>query len=137
MSKKLRLYRFMCTAEYEALVSGQRLTNNTVHSENGNHTNSFGFCFTASPPFKSVHWLSGIVDTDYCVCIRIDAKKVRHTRGKYPGGWKDEYCCTSYSLDDIELVYASKEWDYLPNKKQTDAMLKEFFGLVPVKKKGG
>lgn len=134
MAKKLKLYRFMSAAEYNALISGQRLTNETRHADNGNHTNSVGFCFTASPPFKAIHWLSGLVDPDYCVCIRIDARKVRHSRGKYPGGWKDEYCCTSYSLDDIELVYASREWSHLPGRKETQALLKEFLGLEPVKR---
>ena len=136
MSKKqpqrLKLYRFMGQAEYEALISGQTLTNTKNHAEDGSHTDSVGFCFTASPPFKSIHWLSGVVDTDYCVCIRISPRKVKKCRGRYGGGWKDEYCCTSYKLDDIELVYASREWSHIPNKRETDAILANF-GIVPVK----
>ena len=97
----------MGSEEYNALISGPQLTNETKHTDAGNHTNSVGFCFTPSPPFKSIHWLSGLVDTDYCVCIVIPAKKMTATRGRYSCGWKDEYCCTSYSLDDIELIYAS------------------------------
>lgn len=134
MSKKLRLYRFMGSEEYNALISGQQLTNETKHADAGNHTNSVGFCFTPSPPFKSIHWLSGLVDTDYCVCIVIPAKKMTATRGRYSCGWKDEYCCTSYSLDDIELIYASREWCHIPGKKETDAILEQCFGLVPANK---
>lgn len=136
MSKKrpqrLKLYRFMGPQEYEALISGQTLTNTKNHAEDGSHTDSVGFCFTASPPFKSIHWLSGVVDTDYCVCIRISPRKVKKCRGRYGEGWKDEYCCTSYKLDDIELVYASREWSHIPNKRETDAILASF-GIVPVK----
>ena len=134
MAKKLRLYRFMSAGEYNALISGQHLTNTTDHSANGNHTTSVGFCFTSSPPFKAIHWLSGLVDTDYCVCVMMPAKKVKQTRGQYPAGWKSEYCCSSYSLDEIELVYASKEWSHLPGRKETEALLEQCFGLVPVNK---
>lgn len=131
--KRLRLYRFMSAEEYEKLIGGEKLTNETVHADHGRHTDAVGFCWTPVPPFQSIRFLVGIVDPAYCVCAIFPAGKVRKCRGKYAvgNGWKNEYCCTSYSLDDIELIYASREWSHLPNKKESDALLKEFFGLEP------
>lgn len=132
--KRLRLYRFMSADEYEKLISGERLTNDTVHAAHGFHTDAVGFCWTPVPPFQSIRFLTGIVDPAYCVCAIFPVSKLRKCRGKYAMGWKNEYCCTSYSLDDIELIYASREWSHLPNKKESDALLEEFFGLVPTNK---
>lgn len=81
----MKLYRFMSCEEFEKLLSGEVLVNNTDHSEE-NDTDSVGFCFlpeTISIKFplemtfegwKMGGVLGGIVSDDILVAFETKAK---------------------------------------------------------------
>lgn len=113
----IRLTRFCSYKEYEALVSGQVLRNNTDHYHGGKGGSlSSGFCFTPDPPKVAWRYLKGIVDYQICMVLEIDRACLTKSSGKYvdysasssastiPTCIKTEYCTTEYSDRVAKLV---------------------------------
>lgn len=63
------VHRFMSAEEYRRLVNGQLLVNESKHK--GFRSESRGFCFTTDEPKEAIRYLSGNVDTAYCVTMDI------------------------------------------------------------------
>ena len=65
------LHRFMSKREYDALMAGKHLVNTIDHGAQGERSSSIGFCFFPEEPSEAIHWLSFIVDADFCVTMEI------------------------------------------------------------------
>ena len=134
----MEVFRFMSKLEFAKFMNGELLKNTTDHS-NGNKTNSKGFCFLnleEHKPEEAIHFLSGLVDLDYCVKFRTN-QKLKKTYGIYADSSKDkellekgieledifdllfgnsrpepvkidEYCTEEYSNKDFELIGYTK-----------------------------
>lgn len=99
-------------------MRGDTLYNYTDHGllRGRNVTDSVGFCFFVENPDEAKHWLSGIVDFDYCMTFDVPSCYVRRAKGCYPiqyglfigSGYRTEYCCTSYSQKTFKLLSATK-----------------------------
>lgn len=127
------LHRYMSEQEFDAYRNGKVLKNTTVHSKNGAHTDSVGFCFFPEDPDEAIRCLRGIVNDDVCVTFDIPDGEVKESRGLYcdhdksDDSWeavvedilnyasgkamenvvtieKTEYCCTKYSSKTFRLV---------------------------------
>lgn len=121
------LNRFCSAQEYERYMAGERLANITDHSLRHSST-AKGFCFFEGNPEKEKHYLSGIVDFDYCLTFLVPDGMVERCHGKYPN-WikngkrngsviKEEWCCTEYDNKDFKLLNASTRFqDYAPGPK--------------------
>lgn len=107
----MTLYRFIGKEEYNKLMNGETVYNNTDWSEYAD-TNSKGFCFMAST-FKNVNkvltyklddlGMSGCVSTDYFIVVKVD--KARKAWGWYSGGKQAEYNLFQYSLKNVSAIY--------------------------------
>lgn len=86
----MTLHRFMSKREYDALMTGEVLRNETDHGAMGQKTDSVGFCFFPEPPDEAIHWLSFIVDADLCVTMEIPDAMVRKSQGRYRDVEKDK-----------------------------------------------
>ena len=126
----MKLFRFMSAEECFKLIKGETLENSTDHSKKrGSASTAKGFCFgigdeeQAKKAFRS---LKGIVDMDalmvftlkpesesrFSKCkgryvdydmIDFEEKTIYdYTFGNIPLCIIDEYCTTSYSLEDFE-----------------------------------
>lgn len=126
------VHRFMSLPEYNALISGKVLHNDTVHSQTGQKTDSVGFCFFTEDPDEAIQWLKGIVDADVCVTLAIPMELLNESRGRYrdvekdkgsgvfdniPMRWRKEYCLTEYSLRDARIVNVTAKYSIY---KKTD-----------------
>lgn len=122
----------MSDAEYECLIAGGKLLNDTHHAELGRRTTSVGFCFFPEEPDEAIHWLRGIVSTDRCVTLDIPEHLLTESHGtfrdpdrdRYEEGMgllaaifmpcvtmeKTEYCLTDYSLRSVRLVDATDKF---------------------------
>ena len=76
------VHRFMSSEEYGRLVKGETLENHRHHAKGG--AGSVGFCFTQEAPELAIRWLSGIVDTDYCVTFRVRDKGLLRPDRSHP-----------------------------------------------------
>ena len=140
------VHRFMSEKEYKALLTGKIITNNTIHARKGFKTTSKGFCFFTQDPDEAVHWLSGIVDMDYCVTFEIEEKLLARTQGKYADGEKfdpakvmhigdkieyivkQEYCRFWYCLDIVKILSVSTKYrNMYPTKDEQKKIIKDFF----------
>lgn len=125
------LHRFCSSEEHDKLISGEVLVNRTNHAvERNRNTNSVGFCFFEEDPEKAKHWLSGVVDFDYCLTLDIPEQMVTECWGIYgnrelTGSERHrEYCLEEYSLHDCVLIEASTRFrSYAPNHR----VLKKIF----------
>ena len=126
----MKLFRFMSDEERVKLLKGETLKNSIDHSlTRGSGSTAKGFCFgigDEEQAIKAFRRLSGIVDCENllvftvkpesesrftkCQGRYIDYDKI-DSKGKtvfdYPIGLEpwcmfDEYCTTSYSLEDFE-----------------------------------
>jgi len=119
------LHRFMSKQEYDALMAGNVLRNDTNHGALGQKTDSVGFCFFPEPPEEAIHWLSFIVDTDVCVTMEIPDEMLRKSKGRYrdvekdkgsnlfdepPMLWRTEYCLTQYSLLMVNVLHVTDKF---------------------------
>lgn len=128
------VHRFMSEAEYECLIAGGKLMNATDHHrERGKKSNSRGFCFFPEDPEDAIHWLFGIVRTDWCVTLDIPDNLLRESRGIYrdvdnapydpnedtwiemflmpiPKIERKEYCLTEYSLQTVHILAATDKY---------------------------
>ena len=121
------LHRFMSKREYDALMTGEVLRNETDHGAMGQKTDSVGFCFFPEPPDEAIHWLSFIVDSDLCVTMEIPDAMVRKSQGRYrdvekdngsalfdepPMLWRTEYCLTEYSLQTVRVLHVTDQYKW-------------------------
>lgn len=118
------LHRFMSKREYDALMAGKKLVNTTNHGAMGERSSSIGFCFFPEEPEEAIHWLSFLVDADYCVTMDITGQSVTASKGRYrdvekdTGGlgdnvpmlWRTEYCTTEYSLQTVKVLHVTDEY---------------------------
>lgn len=122
------LHRFCSEAEYKAFMRGERLTNYTDHGAKRGYdaSTAVGFCFFVEDPEEAKHWLSGIVDFDFCLTLDIPDHLLRVCHGRYPawvkpGVYKDtirrtEFSCTEYDNGSVKLLKASTAFrTYAPN----------------------
>lgn len=129
------LHRFCSKKEFEAYQRGDMLINNTDHRvKRGNATSSVGFCFFVEDPEEAKHWLSGIVDFDYCITVEVDESDVRKSWGRYADSKlekamiKEEYCSKSYDNYRFRLLDATTKYStYAPNHSLLKQMLPELF----------
>lgn len=118
------LHRFMSKREYEALMAGKKLVNTVDHGAQGERSSSIGFCFFPEEPSEAIHWLSFIVDADYCVTMEIPGHLITSSKGRYrdvekdngsllsepPMLWRTEYCLTEYSLQQVHVLHVTEEY---------------------------
>ena len=139
------LHRFCSKEEYEKYMAGEKLVNNKIHSEErGSATTAIGFCFFIEDPEKAKHWLSGIVDFDYCLTFQVPKDAVNFCHGRYANwikpGVRDgsiirvEYCCQEYDNKTFKLLNASDKFrTYAPNARDVNAFFEEFKKGIAVK----
>ena len=84
------LHRFMSKREYDALMAGKQLVNTIDHGAQGERSSSIGFCFFPEEPSEAIHWLSFIVDADFCVTMEIPGHLVTASKGRYRDVEKDK-----------------------------------------------
>ena len=129
------LHRFCSKEEYIAFITGKTLVNNTHHSET-QASSAVGFCFFTEEPEEAKHWLSGIVDFDWCLTFEVPRSKVVKCVGRYPK-WvngvntgavkRREYCTTHYNSETFKLVDATSKYrEYAPNA----SVLHELFPTI-------
>lgn len=121
----MKLFRYMSKKEFEKLIKGETLKNNTHHQ---GITTSIGFCFMKvddNEPRYAYHFLSGIVSDDICVVFETN-KKLTKSFGIYASPYgsffdtitEDEYCTKEYSLNDFKIVemaipeFWKEEWKW-------------------------
>ena len=112
--KEKEVFRFMSIGEFQKLLTGETLKNDTQHKA---ATTSVGFCFMSREvidPESAYDFLAGVVSSDVCVVFKT-AKDLVKSSGLYadPDGFFsgmiviDEYCTTEYNRDDFEIVRAA------------------------------
>ena len=134
----MKLYRFMSSLECLKLLKGETLANSTDHSKKrGTASTAKGFCFgigDKEQAKRDFRRLKGIVDLGALIVFTLkpesesrftpcQGRYVDYTKiesdGKtivdYPFGMEpscmfDEYCTTSYSLEDFEDFDAYNIW---------------------------
>ena len=118
----MKVNRFMSAKEYEALMAGQPLHNETNHGAKGVKSTSIGFCFFTENPDKAIHWLSGLVTTDWLVEMEIPDEMLNESKGRYcdvdrdtgfgmpPMMWRKEYCLTDYQLSQVKILDTSDRY---------------------------
>lgn len=130
------LHRFCSEAEYNAFVKGEKLENTKVHGvERGfNATTSVGFCFFEENPEDAKHWLSGIVDLDYCITVEVEPKYLKVSKGRYKNWrtqsvhYRKEYCCTHYDNSKFRLIDATTKYrTYAPNASDLKVLIPFLF----------
>lgn len=123
----------MSWEEYQSLLKGRNLTNNTVHKNNGLRTTSVGFCFFVEDPYKAIHWLGGCVNSEYCVTMDIPDKLLTESEGTYrdtektdvndnfiqtiisaifgtiPMKTLKEYCLQEYDISKVKILNVIKQ----------------------------
>lgn len=113
------LHRFYSEAEYNAFMRGETLTNLTDHGAVRGYdvSTSVGFCFFPEDPEDAKHWLSGIVDFDFCLTLDIPDSMLRLSHGRYPDcDRRTEFCCTKYDNASVKLIDVSTAFrTYAPN----------------------
>jgi len=139
------VHRFMSEGEYRKLIGGKALYNNTSHKSKRYRTTSVGFCFFREEPDEAIHWLSGVVDVDWCVTMevsddflvksvgmyadnsRCDIRKTLEVGMKIPMVRKEEYCRCRYSLADVKFLGATQKYrNEYPSRKEQRRITKEF-----------
>lgn len=118
----MKVFRFMSNEEYEKLIKGETLVNETKHKA---HTTSRGFCFmnlNDNPPEVAFHYLIGLVCPEVCVIFNVKNKNVLNKGyGRYTDINSDEffatcireeYYTTKYNKNDLEPIKVCKKIDY-------------------------
>lgn len=122
-TKAKRYVRFMSFEEFEKFITGQALENHTDWREQGQCTDSVGFCFfdDSVPPEERIEYLTGVVTMEAVVVFeRLGDEPMRKSQGRYrdqeadkntfnlfapiPMMRVDEYSVESYSWEDMRLV---------------------------------
>lgn len=99
----MKLCRFMSAEEVGKLINGDTIKNTTDHKGKGARTNAVGACFFIMGErelFQCHRFLSGIVDSEYCLVVDIDA---------VPEGWaKCQGVYFNYDKDEIAMKRVSE-----------------------------
>lgn len=123
----MRLHRFCSAEEFKKFMAGEKLVNDKDHgaSRGSDSTTAVGFCFFTEDPEKAKHWLSGIVDFDYCLTFDVPKSSVIICHGRYaadPGNFfgghviRAEFCCREYDNKTFKLIKADTSFrGYAPN----------------------
>lgn len=119
----MKLFRFMGLGEFQKYCNGETLINNTNHKENGQASNSIGFCFFNIADYKPeimLHSLTGVANVSICVIFETKRENIRKSKGRYSRAINEyeresfiakEYCTTTYSKDTFKLLeYAIPDW---------------------------
>lgn len=119
----MKLFRFMSLGEFQKYCNGEILINNTNHKENGQASNSIGFCFFNIADYKPeimLHSLTGVANVSICVIFETKRENIRKSKGRYSRAINEyeresfiakEYCTTTYSKDTFKLLeYAIPDW---------------------------
>lgn len=119
----MKLFRFMGLGEFQKYCNGETLINNTNHKENGQASNSIGFCFFNIADYKPeimLHSLTGVANVSICVIFETKRENIRKSKGRYSRAINEyeresfiakEYCTTTYSLDTFKILqYAIPDW---------------------------
>ena len=134
----MKIFRYMSKNEFDKLINGETLINNTIHE---GLTNSVGFCFMKvedNEPRYAYEFLSGVVDDDVCVVFETK-KKLTKSYGVYADPYgsffdtitKDEYCTKEYNLEGFKIVemaipdFRKKEWKWETDIKKTQKQLEK------------
>ena len=115
------VHRFMSNKEYQRLLAGETLTNTMIHADNGRKSSSVGFCFFTESPEDAIHWLSFIVNTDWCITFDIPELLLTKSRARYRDPEKDrwdapatiyrtEWCLKEYSIQIAHIVKADNQY---------------------------
>ena len=136
--KTITLHRFCSSEEFEAFARGEVLTNTTEHLACGRCSTAVGFCFFTQNPDRAIHWLSGLVDLDYCITLEAPVDAVCIARGRYGNPdtdpitsiLRDEYCTTSYGKSlGFRLVSATTRFrNYCPNRRDLVRLFPSLYG---------
>lgn len=149
------IHRFMGQREYELLTAGRELYNNTDHWRTRRcHTNSRGFCFFLEDPDEAVHWLSGIVDLDWCVTMEVPDGWGIQSWGDYldeektdlsrPMDLKDaltnvhhkrrtEICRKRYSTKQVRIISATQKYKNMyPPRHEAQLFLQAFMAGMKI-----
>lgn len=142
------LHRFCSKEEYEKFMAGEKLINRKDHGAERGHdaSTAVGFCFFIEDPEKAKHWLSGIVDFDYCMTFEVPKNTVKLSHGRYANwikpGVRDgsvirvEYCCTEYDNKTFKLLNVSDKFrEHAPNARDVKAFVDEIIkqGITKLK----
>ena len=132
------LHRFCSKEEYEKYMAGEKLINRKDHgAERGyDASTAVGFCFFIEDPEKAKHWLSAIVDFDYCLTFEVPHTAVKLCHGRYANwikpGVRDgsvkrtEFCCSEYDNKTFKLLNVSERFrTYAPNAREVKAFVNE------------
>lgn len=149
------VHRFMGAQECRALLEGKTLYNPTNHrKKDGKRSSSIGFCFFTEEPDDAVHWLSGIVDLDYCVTMEVEDGYLLKSFGVYldeertdmskPMNYEDfmreakfkkrvEYCRCRYSRKDVKILgVTDKYYKMYPPRSAHQGLLKAMMSGVKI-----
>lgn len=137
------LHRFMSDAEYISYTLGKTLYSEKDHGALRGHdvSTAIGFCWFPEDPEEAKHWLSGIVDFDWCLTVDAPEHMIRACRGRYPNWikpgvadgviYRQEFCCTEYDNIRFPLVDQKPFDDYCPGASQLRKYFPQFFNLFP------
>lgn len=130
----MRIFRFMSKKEFDKLINGEKLINNTKHD---GRTNSEGFCFMEGDPELAFDFLSGVVSEDICVVFETE-KELKETYGIYADPYgsffetitEDELCTNTYNKDDFKIIKMAipdiwEEWNWYTDIKTFQQELKK------------
>lgn len=149
------IHRFMSRSEYEQLVAGKELYNNTNHhKKDQKRTNSVGFCFFMEDPDQAVHWLCGIVDLEMCVTMEVPdgwgvrswglyldeeasdlSKPMNYQEFMREAKWKKrtEICRCRYSTKQVRIISATDKYYHLyPPRSEHQHLIKAFLAGVRI-----
>lgn len=142
----MKLHRFCSKEEYEKYMAGEKLINYKDHGKERGYdaSTAVGFCFFVEDPEKAKHWLSGIVDFDYCLTFNVPHSAVKLCHGRYPNwikpGVRDgsvkrtEFCCPEYDNKTFKLLNVSERFrTYAPNARDVKAFIEEIMKSFAVK----
>lgn len=135
----MKLFRFMSLGEFQKYCNGEILINNTNHKENGQASNSIGFCFfniADYKPEKILHSVTGIANVSICAIFETKRENIIKSKGRYSrtivsDNMNDEllltreifiakeYCTTIYSDENFKLLqwsipdwFNEEEWEW-------------------------
>lgn len=134
----IRVTRFCSRKEYEALMHGETVTNNRDHYNGGRGGSlSVGFCFTEDNPMTAWRYLKGVAVAEVCLVLDIPREMLTRSTGVYRDVsssldrprkcLKEEWCLTSYSLNDIRLI---KKYEMYEVASFNDFVLLEYANRV-------
>ena len=133
----MRLFRFMSKNEFNNLLNGEDLINNTKHK---GFTKSIGFCFMKGEEIEaeySYQFLSGVVSDEICVLFETN-EKLNKSYGIYANPYghffdtitEDEYCIKKYNKQTIKPIKYCDNFDsvFLEDEESKWQKIEDKFG---------